>query len=544
MTSPGSPPLFLESQLRLETLHALRDLPDVRRWLRDLQDAAEALPPSAVHRRQGDVTDLAVRTSHGKAGKDPDVFHCLQERVLPQLENYLPGRLEVFQGHYDLIAYSPGGFFSKHVDHVSAYGPEFRCWHLLICIDARCCDGGRTAIHDADRVYDSAASVTPGGVLVLRSGVAHEGLPVTRGRKVVLRCDVYQFLTTMHHAAADHADRGGLRCRCSDGYATLPLGLVSQTPFFSSLLSFEGPRDETRLESLSVEDCETLVRHLSRSAGDAEHDPEELRLAHDLLHYVMAPEGELGFQEFLDVRQRGCVRTTDRQVARRLAAVAQDSGYCFLGIIQCWTVHVEDIWDLCLEQCDVEEFLSNPCVVASGDVLMTTWPGFDSPARRGRRKIAAIDLNDGTRRHLRLYEFDAAPRDTFGAMEALIEKEICHPSVDRWHRWEDRTDEASSLEVENDLPPPAVSARQAVDLARALQRRLRPAEFKELLERCSGVARYRHEVYEEVCNDGESFWTATSYETKVFQYEWLLVDLQRWARGTLDLPEGLTTKEM
>jgi hypothetical protein len=501
------------SPLAFEELLALED---VAAWRSQVEELSQknALKASSVHTRAGDVVDPLRRLSFGRPGRSERVFDFIDASILKEVCDKLEGTLAVYRGHYDLVYYAPGGFFSKHVDHVNAYGPGLCCWHALVCLDAEGCEGGRTLVH-ADAAHASSASVTPGACLLIRNGVPHEGLKVESGRKVLLKFELFQFEARKAMRGLK-AEEEMVPCLCADGVVDVERRFLLRQPFFERLVAFEGAREEMKLGGVAVSECRALRLFL---AGDEtlSRSPEDLLNAHEVLHYISAPEAALTVSELACLCAREVVVTSDRRTARRLATLAGED-YVFFGVVQSWSVNVKDIWDICLDLCRTETFTSNLCVVSSGHVVLTTSPGPRWHKKDEHGRISLPELN----RQVRLFAADSEEaRDTFETMDALLERQVCASSVDHWNIAE--RGESGEASPRRASPPPAsLDVADGVKLARLLVRRTSRMDFRKILEACAGTARFRHEVVEDACNDGESFFTTTMYESRVYEFEWAL----------------------
>lgn len=501
---------FQELQVSATTMQQLQALPDVADWLQSMEnfDVRETLKASAVHTRVGDIVDPKRRLSYSRSGSSSAIFDFIDATLLPELGTKIEGNLRVYRGHYDFVYYSIGGFFGKHIDHVSAYGPGVCCWHVLLCLDAESCEGGATVLHLAEATHSSSATVTKGGLLAIRHGTAHEGTTVKLGRKVLLKFEVFQFEVRQSELP------NVVRCCCSDGEVNVERHLLLRQPFFEKLDAFEGPREHLHLDGMTTADCLALRAYL---LGGAALDEDEVNAAHGVIAYLAGPETALTSSEFAELCHHGVLRTHERRVAERLAALATEShDYVFLGLLHSWSVNVKDVWDLCIDGCTRQSFAASLCVVAAGHIVLSTWPG---PRWRREQDSGYIFLPD-LNKDVRLYDTKGLqPGDSFRCMDALLSEQVLAASAEiSLIKKQPPTQAAAPLQ-----PPLELSVAAGARLARLLLRTATRAEFKEILEASVGMARFRHEVYEDACNDGESYFTTTLYESRIFEFEWALV---------------------
>jgi hypothetical protein len=358
---------------------------------------------------------------------------------------------------------------------------------------------------------------------------------VMKGRKLILKFECFQ-----------SEDEGKLRgvvvedmipCRCGDGVCLVERQLLLRQPFFERLVAFEGSREEMKLAGLSVSECRALRLFLLGDASLAE-TPEDLASAHEVLRYISAPEANLTLSEFSSLCAKKVVATGDRRIARRLAALDGDE-YVFLGVMHSWSIEVRDVWGLCLDICKTEAFTSDICIVSSGGVVLTTRPGQPGNWGKDHGFVDVPEVNRG----VRIYDPDLTSlfRDTFEAMDALLESQDFFYSVDFWKTTDSSADsnlgkQGGGLSRESSRPPVILSVADGAKLARLLVRRTTREAFKKILESCMGMARFHRDMHGDgdACNGrSESFFTTTQYESRVYEFEWVLVQ-----RGFLDLTGG------
>lgn len=426
--------MYLEASLKRSLLRKLADQEEISTWtirtarqLLQLREGAcsaeDSKGGSLVHRRAGDVLDLSKRRSYGQSGRAPEVLETLAKQLLPQLrEAAFPetSRLELYEGHYDLVAYGAGGFFSKHSDYVSAFGPGLRCWHVIYCLSAPGCVGGKTRVHEAggaaslsSAYHDSTSTTTPGSCLAILGATPHEGLLVEEGAKFILKCSIYEFCSP-----SPSCDRGLLqspvqeeeepeawvRCICSDGELQAPLGKLIRQPFFRRLVAFEGPREEVELRGLCVEDLQVLLAYLSGTQEEEACCENRAARLKGVLGYILAPEDYLTARELLELSSQGLLRTEDLETAERWSSL-EGLEYAFLGVLHEWSVDMKDIWDLflALQDTDSKETLHHPqlCVISGGDVVLEALlPGRRSLTELpGREKTWSFQMRGAHRTH-------------------------------------------------------------------------------------------------------------------------------------------------
>ena len=500
---------FHELHVSQPVMATLLALPEVAQWLSMVRGRVEDLSASAVHTRAGDIIDPRRRLSFSQSGRSAPVFDVIDAMLLPELAAQLAGSLVVYRGHYDFLYYTAGGFFSKHVDHVSAYGPGLCCWHVLLCLDAEGCTGGETVLHLVPVPHRSCATVSTGGLLAIRSGTSHEGAVIKQGRKVLLKFEVFQFEACMPH------DTDAVTCCCCDGEVSVERRLLLRQPFFEKLGAFEGPQERVQLSGMTGAECRALRSFLLGEPDLADCD---IAVAHDVIAYLAGPESVLTEPEFAELCRDQCLKTKERHVAERLAALAEEShDYVFLGVVHCWSVNVQDAWDLCLDGCMRESFAASLCVISSGHVVLATWPGPKWHRKRDSGFIFLPDVN----KDVHLYDVKGLPStDSFQRMDALLVEQVCATTAEVSCIKKQLQERVLSASLQ---PPIELTVAAGAKLARLLLRRATQPEFKKILEASVGMARFRHEVQEDACNDGESYFTTTLYESRIYEFEWVLL---------------------
>lgn len=601
--------MYLEASLKRSLLRKLADQEEISTWTirttRQLRLLREGAPPSGedlkgslVHRRAGDVLDLSRRRSYGQSGRSPEVLETLAKQLLPQLrEAAFPETscLELYEGHYDLVAYGAGGFFSKHSDYVSAFGPGLRCWHLIYCLSTPGCVGGKTRVYEAGAAtaaslsttyHDSDATTTPGSCLAILGATPHEGLPVEEGMKFILKCSVYEFYRPS--AVCDRAlleaqgqPEAWVRCICSDGELQAPLRCLMRQPFFRRLVAFEGPRENVQLRGLCVEDLRVLLAYLSDSE-EVCYEERAVRLK-GVLGYILAPEDYLTTEELRDLSSQGLLRTEDPATAERWSSL-EGPEYVFLGVLHEWSVAVQNIWDLFLDlpEKQLKEPLHHPqlCVVSGGDVVLEALlPGRCALTEASARtRTGSLQIKGAYTTHqLCLYQTCTSPPPggslssptappgkknasaTFRTMREVLRRNVCERRPDaeestrpeqlfhmptgdcRSHEGADSVNSdqvagGASVEEEGCVPSRALlpTPRQGRRIVVELARSLTPEQLKALLKAHCYTSETKEVFEEEACNDGESYLTTTLYQTRIFKQEWVVFrarELQREDEG-------------
>jgi hypothetical protein len=513
--------MYREIHLLQETFAALKRLKDVeetvQQLLRQVREEDASLEPSRVHRRGADVVDLSRRRSFSRSGRCPEVLEFLQSTLLPEIRRSFDGGLELYSGHYDLVAYPVGGFFARHVDYVSAFGPGLRCWHTLVCLAAPGCEGGQTLVDLGEGLppHASSCAATPGCLLSILAGTPHEGAPVTRGKKVLLKFEFFEFsdLARGLEAAAEAGAGDVVRCICSDGAVDAPLRLLLKQEFFQKLVRFDKGSDGCmQLGGFRTRDLQDLLGYLE-AAGGAPGGGGVDGLQ-GVFEFICAPERLLRKDELQALAERGFATTRERGVAERFSAL-DGLEYAFVGCLQEWTVDVENVWDLLLdfEVLDRHVFYPQIALVAAGQPICSVgYPGRRQLVSAERR--ASLPLHGhlpGAKLEVFEEDPDVCGEDTLSCMQALLRAQVAGarpPAL------------PPSCEGRR-AAPLGLSVRQSKALAARFLRKSSPEELKVVLQTFVGKQTSSETVYE-TCNDGESFLAVTLYKTRIYAFEWAL----------------------
>lgn len=519
------PRMYRELHLSQESFTALKGLKDieetVRTLLRQAREHDASLEPSRVHRRGADVVDLSRRRSFSRSGRCPEVLQFLRSTLLPQIQSSYEGSLELYTGHYDVIAYPTGGFFARHVDYVSSFGPGLRCWHTLVCLAAPGCEGGQTLLdlgqEEGAPPHASSFTVTPGGLLSILAGTPHEGTPVLRGKKVLLKFEVFEFSEEEERGPELEAAAGArdiVRCVCSDGAVDAPLRLLLKQAFFQKLVSFDrGCDGSMQLRGFRTRELQDLLEYQKASGGAPGEDGVEG--LQRVFEFICAPERLLLEKELLELSTGGVTGTRERATAERFATL-DGPDYAFVGCLKEWTADVENVWDLLLdfEVLERDVFFPQLAIVAGGrPVCAVTCPGRRQLVSTQRR--ASLPLNgylSGAK--LEVFEEDrgVCAGSTISCMQQLLRAQVSTALFPPGQSWEES----------RAAPPLGLSVRQSKALADRFLRESSAGEIKEVLKSFVETQTTSETVYEEACNDGESFLSTTLYKTRLFSFEWAL----------------------
>jgi hypothetical protein len=95
------------------------------------------------------------------------------------------------------IKYEKGDYFRAHSDYLSLTSNMIEEFTLIICVIPTetaqpCCNGGETKVSlNNDSFVVSKATTTPGGALLFRKDLLHEGMELTSGFKEILMLNIW-----------------------------------------------------------------------------------------------------------------------------------------------------------------------------------------------------------------------------------------------------------------------------------------------------------------------------------------------------------------
>ena len=156
----------------------------------------EGYDEATITTPRGVVKDKGIRDNARLIVDDPALAEELWQRARPLLgERDDDWRAVGFNERFRFYRYDPGQKFSPHIDGCfrRSNGDQSQLTFMVYLNDEF--SGGETKFYSSER--DLHLSVLPkrGMALVFVHFQLHEGAPVTRGRKYVLRTDVVYTLT-------------------------------------------------------------------------------------------------------------------------------------------------------------------------------------------------------------------------------------------------------------------------------------------------------------------------------------------------------------
>jgi len=149
--------------------------------------------PSQVYNVADDVKLVKPekRLSEFRTLTDTKLFE-FGELIVQEINRRYPHRkFMLYTNDVMHIRYQAGGYFKEHEDYLSVTSNIIEEYSLIVCIDADC-EGGETVLHfNKYFKHKSPFSITPGGCILFRKDIPHEGAELISGRKQIITYNVW-----------------------------------------------------------------------------------------------------------------------------------------------------------------------------------------------------------------------------------------------------------------------------------------------------------------------------------------------------------------
>ena len=167
-----------------------------RLW--DRLNQSENFQPSQVYNSltQEKLINTELRQSEFQTLTDPEIFDIAEE-VINQINQDNQNKFYLHRNDIMYIKYQEGGYFKGHEDYLSLTSNLVEEYSMIICVTPKekVCRGGETLLHlNKFLTHRSKASVTPGGCLLFRKDINHEGAVLESGQKEILTFNVWSML--------------------------------------------------------------------------------------------------------------------------------------------------------------------------------------------------------------------------------------------------------------------------------------------------------------------------------------------------------------
>lgn len=145
---------------------------------------------------QEKVLDEAVRKSHFRSiTKSEMLFNVCEDLLVKHFNNDVYD-FSLVRNDAMHIKYQVGDFFKEHSDFLSLNSNIIEEFTLIVSVLPTTYDekvlGGETRVKlNSNSIIDSKATTTPGGALLFRKDLFHEGLTLQAGRKEILMVNVW-----------------------------------------------------------------------------------------------------------------------------------------------------------------------------------------------------------------------------------------------------------------------------------------------------------------------------------------------------------------
>ena len=176
------------------------EIDPVREYLRgcDLPFEASQLYDS---QKEEKVTDDTMRRSEFRLVKDSAFFDLLRDGILLEINRTDTSKVfSLVRNDVSHIVYGPGDFFKRHSDYLSVTSNVIEEYTLIVCVtpnESEPPSGGQTLIHTwPHRTHQSTATTTPGGGLLFRKDLEHEGAKLHSGAKHIITLNLWAMQKT------------------------------------------------------------------------------------------------------------------------------------------------------------------------------------------------------------------------------------------------------------------------------------------------------------------------------------------------------------
>jgi hypothetical protein len=179
----------------MQFVRELRDLP-VAGIMESLARCVAPFEPSEVYRvaSADTVVDEEQRVSVFRRLHDASLFTQCEALVRTISDADPLNSFTLLRNDATHIVYERGGFFAAHRDFLSVTSNVIEEYTLLLCVTPPgvATKGGTTRVSvNPLFTLDSDATTTPGGALLFRKDLNHEGRPVTDGEKHILSLNLW-----------------------------------------------------------------------------------------------------------------------------------------------------------------------------------------------------------------------------------------------------------------------------------------------------------------------------------------------------------------
>ena len=174
------------------SLSGLDRLPLYAKLLNYLSTCEQPFEQSLLYSSATDTkfVDESLRSSSFRAIVDPALFAITEELLALISTADEAYEFTIRRNDATHIRYTKGGFFKRHQDYLSLTSNVLEEWTMLLCVTppdlAASTRGGETIIHSYKSSQSFPSTMTPGGGLIFRKDLAHEGARVLEGEKHIL----------------------------------------------------------------------------------------------------------------------------------------------------------------------------------------------------------------------------------------------------------------------------------------------------------------------------------------------------------------------
>jgi hypothetical protein len=160
--------------------------------------------------------DESLRSSFFRIFEKKEMFDIFEETIMKVVNDASVNpiakskRYQLVRSDVTEIIYPIGGFFKKHKDYLSLTSNSIQEYTLIVCPpfstqqeqdlssssaidddDVVVVVGGETLIHSNGETFTSSATTKPGGALLFRKDLEHEGAVLKSGNKRIVTVNLW-----------------------------------------------------------------------------------------------------------------------------------------------------------------------------------------------------------------------------------------------------------------------------------------------------------------------------------------------------------------
>ena len=152
-------------------------------------------------KKDAKFVDESLRSSSFRTLQKGDLFDVFDEDIMAAVNDPKQNPIAatktftLVRSDISEIKYPVGGFFSKHKDYLSITSNSISEFTMIVGLTGPDSSpptvGGETLLHSAGHTLSSTKTTTPGGGLLFRKDIEHEGAKLEAGSKRILTVNLW-----------------------------------------------------------------------------------------------------------------------------------------------------------------------------------------------------------------------------------------------------------------------------------------------------------------------------------------------------------------